>query len=195
MSSEVEEEFSQIAFDDAMKALSYLETLTKIQQAAKQVADTEVEICYSTIPRFKHEIYFMTKLGVGVDARCALMSKLAEILAYDGVTVDIMRGEPWYKSLTLVSPENLSDMNNFLRDYGNYLKGDPTVEAREEAFLGNSFVADGKKSDAQVLKSLALLPGVPEASRKRHKSSSEEADSPHSSGSSPDAISPPGKKQ
>jgi hypothetical protein len=193
--SEDEEEFSQIAFDDAMKALSYAETLTKIQQAAKQVADTEVKICYSTIPRFKHEICFVTKPGVDVETRCALMSKFAEILSYDGVTVNIMRGESWYKSLTLVSPENLSDMHNFLREYGNYLKGDSAEEVREESFLGNSFVAGGKKSDAQVLKSLALLPGAPEASRKRHKSSSEEAGSSGSPGSSPDTISPPGRKQ
>ena len=200
--SDDEEDFSLIGFNGAIDALSKENTAAAIQKAAREIVDTEISICYTRLGVREHEIYFMVHTGPQSNLKAAvissLMAKLASLLEYDEVSVleesDYTEAvfNDQYALLTRVFPGNLDAIRKSLKEYCDYLERKKTTG--EYYFEAKIFPEAEKKSDAQHLKTLALMPGVPESSQKRHKSSSENSTATPEGTSSPSPKSPDGKK-
>ncbi len=206
MSSEESEGFNDVGFKEALEKLSTTVVLSEIQEFARKIVGTNISVTHSKLNGLEHKLVFMIHpegTKISGDKVSDLFIALCRVLSYSDIHVIEAGGfsqsmfEGRFARPVSIFPENVKVVREFLRDYGRYLNGE-LIEGSKEDLKKDSFVTSKEKSPEQKSASFGLSQKVSaEPTQKRHRSRSSSGDSGSSlaDSSSPDTISPPGKKQ
>lgn len=154
-----EENFDRNEFIDAITALTSLDKLTAIQKAAKESFNSDISVGYSKLEGFEHKIFFLvhTQDPVTVQLRTDFANVLSELLSYDEVTVYTVTSlseasfKLNYSPFTLISPENIVGVRNFVKKYTHYIGDDRSKSASP---IYDHFVELLRESDTEVKEEL-----------------------------------------
>ncbi len=154
-----EESFDRHGFEEAIAALTSLDKIIAIQDAARESFNAEISVGYSKLQEFKHTIYFLIHRqdAVTVQSRTDLAAKLTGLLSYDEVTVysenslEKATFNSNYSSFIRISPENIEKLRSFVAKYSHYI-GENRSKSASPVY--NDFIELLRESDTEVKENL-----------------------------------------
>ncbi len=170
------------AFEESLKSLSESSVLTAIENAAHELFHMKIGICFTKLGARELEFYFVVRsetdrrnvLGLSLSP---LMTKIAEILDYDGIFIKKrevcsekeIRAQ--YSEVIEICSANFKKIAALANDYRNYLKR--KIDGSDEKCFQERLVSVEPRSDAHNLSQLSLMPAASkEPNQKRLKSGS-----------------------